>query len=162
MNFGGPARLRGVTLIEMLVTILLVSIIATAIFPVAHLTRKRQQETELKRSLREIRLAIDAYKKAADEGKVTKRVDESGYPSRLENLVNGVPNAKVPGGSPIYFLRRIPSDPFAEGQDADPSSHWGKRSYISSPLDPKEGADIYDIYSKSPGIGINGIPYREW
>lgn len=162
MNPGKRFQSCGVTLVEMLITILLISILATAIFPVAQLAKKRQQETELKRALREIRSGIDAYKKAVDEGKVAKRADESGYPPKLESLVGGVPNAKVPGGPSVYFLRRIPADPMADGNEHSTVLHWGKRSYVSSPQEPKEGVDVYDVYSKASGIGINGIPYREW
>ncbi|MGH6690398.1 MAG: tetratricopeptide repeat protein [Gammaproteobacteria bacterium] len=106
--------------------------------------------------------AIDAYKQAADEGRVERKIDQSGYPPRLEVLVAGVEDRKDPKKRRIYFLRRIPPDPFAADADAAPAQTWGVRSYASPPDEPREGEDVFDVYTLAPGKGINGRPYREW
>lgn len=152
---------NGFTLIEMLVTVTIIAILATVAYPLIELSRQRVKEQELRQSLREIRTAIDAYKQAVDEGHVQKSLDQTGFPPKLAVLVEGVKDAKSPVSKKIYFLRRIPKDPFAaDGMDAE--SSWGKRSY-ESPFDaPREGKDVYDIYSLSDRIGLNEVPYREW
>lgn len=154
-------REAGFTLIELLVTITIVAILASIALPLAELAVQRSKEQELNAALREIRTAIDAYKTAADQGRVKKSADQTGYPPSLEVLVNGVEDEKDPKKARIFFLRRIPRDPFGNPA-APPAETWGKRSYDSSPDSPREGADVYDVYSLSGGTGINGIPYREW
>ena len=154
--------MRGFTLIELVITVAIVALLATAAFPVADLAVQRTRERELQRSLREIRDAIDSYKLAADEGRITKSVDESGYPKRLEDLVDGVDDRKNPKRAKIYFLRRLPRDPLNPEATLPPSATWGKRSYASPPDNPREGGDVYDVYSLAPGKGINGLPYRDW
>ena len=95
-------------------------------------------------------------------GRIEKAADSTGYPKDLNVLVDGVEDVRDPKKSKIYFLRHIPRDPFsADASIADPDT-WGKRSYASDATDPHEGDDVYDVYSKSPGIGLNGIPYRRW
>ncbi|MDD4963296.1 MAG: type II secretion system protein [Gallionella sp.] len=153
---------RGFTLIEVLVTLAIVAMLASMAMPLAELSVKRSHEQELRRSLREIRTAIDAYKQAVDEGRIQKMVGTSGYPKSLELLVEGVEDAKSPTKSRIYFLRRIPRDPFVSDTSLKPVETWGKRSYASPPDDPKTGDDVFDVYSLQAGVGINGIPYREW
>ena len=111
--------------------------------------------------MREIRLAIDAYKQAVEDGRILKSMDQSGYPPKLAVLVDGVKDVKSPDSRKIYFLRRIPKDPFAENA-VDAESSWGKRSYDSPPDVPKEGRDVYDVYSLSDRTGLNGVPYRDW
>lgn len=151
----------GFTLIELLVTVTIIAILATVAYPLSELSRQRVKEQELRQSLREIRTAIDAYKQAVDEGRVQKSLDQSGYPPKLSVLVDGVTDARSPVSKKIYFLRRIPKDPFAtDGVDAQ--STWGKRSYDSPLGAPREGRDVYDIYSLSNRIGLNEVPYREW
>ncbi len=108
------------------------------------------------RALREIRDAIDAYKQATEDGRIERKMGESGYPGRLEDLVAGVEDRRSVTKQRMYFLRRIPRDPFTE------EGRWGLRSYTSPPEEPREGDDVFDVYSLSPGIGINGRPYREW
>lgn len=152
---------RGFSLIELLVTLSLIGLFATLVLPLAELTVKRNQETDLRTALREIRDALDAYKQAADEGRVTIRPGDSGYPRTLEMLVEGVPDNKTPEKTPIHFLRRIPRDPFAD-PNARPADGWGKRSYKSPHDRPRPGEDVYDVYSRSTERGINGIPYNEW
>ena len=152
----------GFTLIELVVTVAIVAIIALAVVPLAEVTIQRAKENELRAALRQVREAIDAYKQAVDEGRVIKRANDSGYPRSLEVLVNGVDDARDPKRSKIYFLRRIPRDPMSPEPDVPASETWGKRSYASPPDDPKAGDDVFDIYSRSTGTGLNGIRYREW
>jgi general secretion pathway protein G len=151
----------GFTLIELLVTVTIVAILASVALPLSELSRQRVKEQELRHNLREIRTAIDAYKQAVDEGRVQRSLDQSGYPPKLSVLVEGVTDAKSPVIQKIYFLRRIPKDPFAEDAENGEAS-WGKRSYASPPDAPREGRDVYDVYSLSDRTGLNGIPYREW
>lgn len=152
---------RGFTLIELMVTVVIVSVLASSVIPLTQLAVQRVKEQELRQGLRQIRDAIDAYKSAVDDGKVARRTDETGYPRTLESLVEGVENIKDPERRKIYFLRRLPRDPFAEA-DLAPAETWAKRSYASPPDAPVEGADVFDIQSKSAGIAINGSAYRTW
>jgi general secretion pathway protein G len=122
---------------------------------------QRRQEQELRLALREIRHAIDDYKKAVEEGRVARATGASPYPKSLELLVEGVADQRTPSRAKIYFLRRLPRDPF-NLDAAGETQNWGKRSYASEAADPQEGEDVYDIYSTSPRIGLNGIPYRKW
>ena len=153
---------RGFTLIEVLVTLAIVAVLAAMVMPLAELSVKRVNEQELRRNLREIRTAIDAYKQAADEGRINKAPGESGYPKSLEILTEGAEDMKSPDKTRIYFLRRIPRDPFASDTAQSAADTWGKRSYASPPDDPKEGDDVFDVYTLNENTGINGIPYREW
>jgi general secretion pathway protein G len=112
---------------------------------------------------RQIRTGLDDYKKAVDENRIPKKVDESGYPPSLEILVDGVIDAKDPGRTKrIYFMRRLPRDPFNDDASLPAAQTWGRRSYASPPDSPAAGADVFDVYSLSPGFGLNGIPYRQW
>ena len=123
---------------------------------------QRSREHDLRVALRQIRGALDAYKRAVDEGRVAKKADESGYPPSLDVLVRGVPDEKNPEKAKIYFLRRLPRDPFNSDSSAPPARTWGKRSYASPPEAPQEGKDVFDVYSLAEGKGLNGIAYREW
>jgi len=154
---------HGFTLIELLVTLAIVGVLASAVVPLAELTVKRTKENELRVALRKIRGALDEYKRAVDEGHVEKKADESGYPPSLDVLVEGVPDEKTPNKDKmIYFLRRIPRDPFSSDADVPAQRTWGKRSYASPPDAPEEGKDVFDVYSLDEGTGLNGIPYRKW
>ncbi len=154
-------RTEGFTLIELMVTMVIIAILASVAMPLSALNQQRAKEQELRENLREIRNAIDAYKQAVDEGRIYRSLDQSGYPPRLSVLAEGVVDAKSPVSQKIYFLRRLPRDPFADGS-VDAEASWGKRSYASPPDKPQEGKDVYDIYSLSDKTGLNGIPYRQW
>jgi len=151
----------GFTIIELIVTLAILGVLAAMAVPVVELTVKRTREQELSHSLRQIRDGIDAYKRAWDEGRITKKIGESGYPPKLETLVDGVDDLRSPTRAKLYFLRRIPTDPMALPGTVGTES-WGRRSYASPPDDPKPGDDVFDVYSMNPGKGINGIPYKEW
>lgn len=154
-------RNRGFTLVEMLVTLTIVAILAGAALPLAKFTIKRQKEIELKRNLRLMREAIDAYKKMADEKKFEFDEETEGYPPDLDILVEGIEIKESVEGNEVErihkFLRRIPMDPMTN------SLEWGKRSYQDDlESDAWGGENVYDIYTKSPGIALDGTKYREW
>lgn len=153
---------RGFTLIELLVTLAILALLGTLVVPVAQVTAQRRDEVELRRALREIRAGIDAYKKASDEGRVAKAAGATGYPPRLEMLVEGVRDQKSPKQAQIYFMRRLPRDPFHADPAASNAETWGKRSYASEAHEPKEGDDVYDVYSMSGKTALNGTPYNKW
>ena len=157
-----PARRGGFTLIELVVTLLIVGLLAAAAVPLVELTVKRNRERELRAALREIRTAIDAYKRAGDEGRILKLAQQSGYPPKLAVLVEGVPDLRSPERRSIYFLRRLPRDPTFPDPGAPPENTWGKRSYASPPDAPDEGDDVFDVYSRSQANALNGTPYRSW
>ena len=147
--------MKGFTLIELMITVAIVALLATVALPLAEVTVQRNKEKDLRVALREIRGAIDAYKRAADEGTIERKADESGYPPSLTALVQGVEDKRKTDGSKIYFLRRVPADPVS-GED------WGLRSYASSPTDPQPGKDVFDVFSRSTDRALNGTTYREW
>ena len=153
---------RGFTLIEMVVTVAIIGLLAGMAMPIGELVVQRTREHELRVALRDIRKAIDAYKQAYDEGKLVKLVGESGYPPSLKVLVDGIADTQSPDKRKIYFLRRIPRDPMATESDKPPEETWGLRSYESDSDSPQEGRDVFDVYSRSPGVALNGVPYRQW
>jgi len=147
--------MKGFTLIELLIVVAIVALLASVAAPLAELGYQRGKEQDLRHALREIREAIDAYKRAGDEGKIERKADASGYPPSLAVLVEGVEEKTNPERTKIYFLRRIPKDPLT-------GEAWGLRSYASSAAEPQPGKDVYDVYSRSEEIGLNKMPYREW
>lgn len=154
--------MKGFTLIELIITVAIVAVLASVALPLNELVAQRAKEQDLRRSLRDLRDAIDAHKQASDEGRIVKRAGDSGYPKRLEDLVAGIEDQKSPKKERIYFLRRMPRDPFAADPGQGPAESWGKRSYASPPEDPREGEDVFDVFSQSGATGINGRPYKEW
>jgi general secretion pathway protein G len=147
--------MKGFTLIEMLIVVAIVALLASVAAPLAELGYQRGKERDLRHALREVREAIDAYKRAGEEGRIEKKADSSGYPPSLAALVEGVEEKANPAKAKIYFLRRLPKDPLTGGD-------WGLRSYASSATDPQAGPDVYDVYSRSDAVGLNKIPYRDW
>lgn len=147
--------MKGFTLIELLITVSILALLASVALPLAEVTVQRSKETDLRRSLRELREAIDAYKAASDEGRIERKADQTGYPPTLAALVEGVPAKANLKDSKVYFLRRIPADPLT-------GEAWGLRSYASPADAPQQGKDVFDVHSKSPGVGMNKVPYREW
>lgn len=154
-------RARGFTLIELLIAMAILGLLAGMAAPLAETVIRRNKEQELRHSLYQLRDAIDAYKRASDAGFIEKQANSSGYPASLQLLVDGVRDLRSPQGARIYFLRRIPRDPFAEAR-LQPADSWGLRSYNSSAEDPRSGEDVFDVYSRARGQGLNGVPYREW
>lgn len=151
-----PARRRGYTFVELVVVCVILTILAGVTFPMARYTVRRQKEAELSRQLRSMRTAIDNYKRFSDVGLIPLEVGSEGYPLELETLVEGV---DLVGEIDVQqkFLRRIPTDPMTG------EAEWGLRS-VQDDADATSwgGENVYDVYSLSEGVGLNGIPYREW
>jgi general secretion pathway protein G len=162
MNTAVLPRRRGFTLIELLVTLAIMGLLGALVIPTAQVTIQRRNEAELRASLHLIRKALDDYKQAYDDGRIAKTIGSNGYPKTLEQLVEGVPDLRSPKRAKIYFLRRVPRDPFNSDSELTGAQTWGKRSYASEAEDPREGEDVYDVYSLSDKVGLNGIPYRKW
>ena len=146
---------RGFTLIELVITVAIVALLASIALPLAEVSAQRSREQDLRRGLREIREAIDAWKKASDDGVIERKADQSGYPPTLDALVEGAADKRKPDAPKVFFLRRLPRDPFT-------GEKWGLRSYASGASDPKSGDDVYDVFSLAEGNGLNGVPYKEW
>lgn len=155
-------RVRGFTLIELVVTLAIVGLLASAAMPLAQLVAQREKEAELRTALREIRTALDAYKLAADSGHIRMELGASGYPPDLKSLYMGVEDIASEKKVMLYFLRRIPRDPFFPDATVAAEDSWALRSYASPPDDPQPGDDVYDVYSLSTRKGLNGVPYHDW
>lgn len=149
----GLPRQRGVTLLELIIAISILLILMGAAVPVVRLTVRRQKETELKRDLWEMRAAIDRYKDAADRNAFQTKVDSDGYPPDLDTLVKGVDVQ----GKKLRFLRRIPIDPMTGNNE------WGMRSTRDDPTaESWGGQNVFDVFSKADGTGLNGTKYKDW
>lgn len=155
------AGAKGFTFIELMVTLVIIGLLASIAAPLVQVNMQRNKEQNLTQSLRQIREAIDVYKKASDEGRIKKSADESGYPPSLSSLVEGVEDIKDPKRRIMFFLRKLPQDPMQDKVD-DGNGNWGKRSYQSTSDNPKEGDDVFDVYSTSSDTGLNGLPYHDW
>lgn len=155
-------RVSGFTFVELMVTLAIMAVLVSVALPMAQLAVQRQKEHDLRTALAEIREALDAYKRASDQGRIAVKLGESGYPQSLNQLVEGVDNQRSPTRQKLYFLRRIPPDPMALNSTAKPFETWGLRSYASPPDEPSEGDDVFDVYSQSDRLGLNGVPYRKW
>jgi general secretion pathway protein G len=155
-------RARGFTLIELLVTLAILGLLSALVIPTAQVVVQRRQEQDLREALHDIRAALDAYKQAYDQGRITRTLAASGYPRTLELLVEGVPDLQNPRHAKIFFLRRLPRDPFNPDATLNEAQTWGKRSYASEANAPREGEDVYDVFSLSDKTGLNGIPYKKW
>jgi general secretion pathway protein G len=151
---------RGFTFIELLVVTTIPIILASAIMPLTRVTLQREREAELRRALREMRTAIDRYKDAVDTGQIGAtdvKAGSEGYPAELEVLVEGVSKANDASGIKLKFLRRVPMDPMTH------STEWGMRSYQDKPDSSSWGGqNVYDVYSKSGGTGLDGTKYKDW
>ena len=144
---------RGVTLLELIIAITVLMILMGAAVPVVRLTIRRQKETDLHRDLWEMRAAIDRYKDAADRNAFQIKVGSDGYPPDLETLVKGVDVQ----GKKLRFLRRIPIDPMTG------KNEWGMRSTQDDPTsDSWGGQNVFDVFSKSDGTGLDGSKYKDW
>lgn len=155
-------RFQGFTLVELLITLAIVALLASITLPLAELTVQRGNEQELKRSLRQLREGIDAYKQAYDDGRIQRQAGATGYPPTLNALVEGVTDARSPDSAKIYFMRRIPRDPFAKDGSIPAEQTWGLRSHASPADRPRPGNDVFDVYSLSKGSGLNGVPHKDW
>ncbi|MCX6569767.1 MAG: type II secretion system protein [Candidatus Aminicenantes bacterium] len=156
-------RAHGFTLVEMIITLSLLAVLALSALPLGKMAVKRENEIELQRALRLVREAIDAYKKLADEKKFEVDEDTEGYPPTLEALVKGVEvqdkNAtdKAARKRIVKFLRRIPKDPMTNSFD------WGLRSYQDDPDSDVWGEEnVYDVYTKSQALALDGTRYKDW
>jgi general secretion pathway protein G len=144
---------RGLTLVELIVTVAILAVLASAAVPIARFQVKRQKERELRYDLWMMRDAIDKYKDAADRGAFQTKVDSQNYPPDMQTLVDGVDIQ----GKKVKFLRHIPVDPMTG------SSEWGLRSMQDDPKsDSYGGQSVFDVYSKSPGTGLDGTKYTDW
>ncbi len=151
---------HGYTFVELLIVTTILLILASAVMPLAQVATQRQREAELRRSLREMRTAIDAFKDAVDLGRIPTTELEpgnEGYPPDLETLVEGISAANDATGRKLRFLRRIPVDPITG------EAEWGLRSYQDSPTSTTWGGrNVFDVYSLAQGTALDGTEYRSW
>ncbi len=138
---------------ELIVTVAILAILATAALPMVRIESKREKERALRQELWAMRAAIDRYKDAADRGAFLSKVDSYNYPPDLDTLVNGVDVQ----GKKMRFLRRIPTDPMTG------KAEWGERSVQDDPDSTSFGGqNVFDVYSRAPGLALDGTPYSSW
>lgn len=162
MSLKPQQRARGFTFIELMMTLAILGVLVLVAVPMTQVAVQRDKERELRQALTQIREAIDAYKRAAEQGRIILAVGDSGYPKTLDDLVQGVPDQRSPAKQSLYFLRSLPRDPMHPDPGAKAAETWGLRSYASPPDEPTEGADVFDVFSRSGKTGLNGVPYRQW
>jgi general secretion pathway protein G len=151
------ARERGLTLVELIVAAAILLVLSSVALPLARVQLRRDQERELRVSLREIRTAIDRYKDASDLGMIQVELGTEGYPKDLDTMVEGVPLLNSPDQKKLRVLRRIPLDPMTNSTD------WGLRSYQDEPDSTAWGGeDVFDVYTKSPATALDGSAYSDW
>jgi general secretion pathway protein G len=155
-------RSRGFTFIELMMTLAVMGVLAMIAVPMAQVAVQRDKEHELRVALVQIREALDAYKRASDQGRIALKLGESGYPKTLGDLVEGVADQRSPTRQKLYFLRSLPRDPMYRDPMAKAEDTWRLRSYASPPDDPSEGADVFDVFSSSDKPGLNGVAYSKW
>ncbi|MDT8997654.1 prepilin-type N-terminal cleavage/methylation domain-containing protein [Paucibacter sp. APW11] len=155
-------RFRGYTLVELLVVLAVMGLLAGLAMPLAEMTVQRERERELRRALWEIRDAIDGYRQACEQGVIVQARKGPPYPASLKELTEAHEDQRASHqGELRRFLRRVPRDPFAEpGLPAEQT--WGLRSYASDADKPQAGNEVYDVYSRATGTGLNGIPLSQW
>lgn len=156
------AHQKGFTLIEMMVTLTLLALLASAARPVMEKFVQRKREEELQLALRQIREAIDRYHLAALTGVINKAAEEQGYPKDLSILVTGATIIDSSKHAKLYFLRRIPRDPMCDCRERSDEQTWKTRSSTSEPGNFDGGKDVYDVASSSQAKGLNGVPYAQW
>ena len=155
-------RQQGFTFIELMITLAIMATLATVAVPMAQVALQRAKEQQLRSALIEIREAIDTYKRASDNGRIKLSLGASGYPKKLDELVEGVPDQRSPSEQNIYFLRRLPRDPFQPREEGSAADSWSKRAYTSPPDNPSEGEDVFDVASRLTKAGLNGVPLNQW
>jgi general secretion pathway protein G len=165
-----PLRQVGFTLIEMLAVLVIVSVLALAAHPLQELVHRRVQEQALREGLRQLRGALDEHKRAVQAKRIAPGPAGSVWPASLSQLVQGVPVLAAPSGDQteaqtngphIYFLRRLPREPFAD-PSLGAAESWGQRASTSPPDAPRAGADVFDVYSRSDRQALDGSRYRDW
>ena len=153
-------RQGGYSFVELLIVTAILLILASAVMPMAQVTTQRQRESELRAALRQVRTAIDRFKDAVDNNRISQtelQPGSEGYPPDLETLVEGVPIQNDASGAKLKFLRRIPIDPMTNGTE------WGLRAYQDKPGSLAWGrGNVFDVYSKSGATALDGTKYKDW
>lgn len=155
-----PGDEDGFSFVELLASLAIMAVLAMMTLPLLQIEQQRQKERVLAAALIEIREALDNYRRAAEAGRVPR--NRAGYPSTLGELANGIGDQSTPDRKMLYFLRRIPRDPFCPDPEASTEDCWMVRSSDSPPDDPHSGADVFDVVSRSEKTGLNGVPYAQW